>query len=165
MAKTPIVVVCSGAKSILDIGRTLEMLETLAVPVIGYRTAEFPAFYSPRSGHGVDARADTAADVAQIVAARSALGQGGSVLLAVPVPDGNGIALEEAESFVVRANRDAEDAGISGSAVTPFLLQRIVELSQGRAERANGALLENNARVAAQVARAIGIATGAGQAL
>jgi pseudouridine-5'-phosphate glycosidase len=165
MAKNPVVVVCSGAKSILDIGRTLELLETLAVPVLGYRTTEFPAFYSPRSGYRVDARTNSAADVAEICATRAALGQGGSIVLAVPVPDGNGIPFEEAERFVVRANQDAEDAGVSGNAVTPYLLQRIVELSDGRAERANGALLENNARVAAQVARAICMPTSDSPAL
>jgi pseudouridine-5'-phosphate glycosidase len=155
LASTPIVTVCAGAKAILDLPRTLEMLETGGVPVIGYGTDEFPAFYSRRSGLGVDARVETPEQVAQIARARTALRLPAALLVCVPVPEADELPAAEAETAIARAVAEAEEKGIGGKRVTPFLLARMVELTGGRARRANEALLLNNARTAARIARAV----------
>jgi pseudouridine-5'-phosphate glycosidase len=155
LASTPIVVVCAGAKAILDLPRTLEVLETHGAPVIGYGTDEFPAFYSRRSGLGVDAQVETPEEVAQIAQARTALRLPAALLVCVPVPEEDELPTEEAEAAIAQAVAEAEAADIGGKALTPFLLARVVELTGGRARRANEALLLNNARTAARIARAI----------
>ena len=155
LASIPIITVCAGAKAILDLPRTLEYLETHGVPVIGYGSDEFPAFYSRRSGLGVDARAETPEEIARIARARTELGLSTALLVCVPVPEPDELAAEEAEAAIAQAVAEAESAGVSGKEVTPFLLAQIVELTGGRSRRANEALLLNNARVAARIARAM----------
>jgi pseudouridine-5'-phosphate glycosidase len=155
LASTPIVAICAGAKAILDLPRTLEVLETHGVPVIGYGMDEFPAFYSRRSGLRVDARVETPEEVARIAQARAELGLQAALLVCVPMPEADELPAEEAEAAIARAVEEAEATGVSGKALTPFLLARMVELTGGRARRANEALLVNNARVAARIARAL----------
>ncbi len=162
LASIPIVVVCAGAKAILDLPRTLEYLETHGVPVIGYRTDEFPAFYSRRWTHdqrppglAVDARVETPEEVARIARARAAVGLRAALLVCVPVPEADELPPDEAEAAIARAVEEADAAGVSGKALTPFLLARLVDLTGGRARRANESLLLNNARVAASIGRAL----------
>lgn len=155
LAQTPVVVVCAGAKSLLDLPATLEVLETHGVPVIGYGTDELPAFYSRSSGLPLAARADTPQEIAEIVRAREALRLPGGVLVTVPVPAEAELPRAEAEAAIETAVRLADEAGVSGAALTPFILSRIVELTEGRSVRANLALLLNNARVAAEIAQAL----------
>jgi pseudouridine-5'-phosphate glycosidase len=155
LASVPIVVVCAGAKAILDLPRTLEYLETHGVPVIGYRTGEFPAFYSRRSGLEVDARVDTPEEVAQIAQARAELGLSAALLVCAPVPEPAELPADDAEAAIAQAVDEAEAASMGGKELTPFLLARLVELTGGRARRANEALLLNNARVAARIAHAL----------
>jgi pseudouridine-5'-phosphate glycosidase len=155
LADTPVTVVCAGAKAILDLRATLEWLETAGVPVVGYCTDEFPAFYSRRSGLRVDVRADTPEEVAAIVRAQRALGLPGGTLVVVPVPAAEALPAEGLEASVVRALEEARGRGIEGSAVTPFLLKWVARETGGASVRANVALLENNAAVAADVAVAL----------
>ncbi len=155
LGRTPITVVCAGAKSILDLPLTLEVLETQGVPVLGYGTDTLPAFYSRSSGLPVDQRVDTPEQVAAIVAARRKLGLQHGTLVTVPVPEEDALPNDEAERAIAEATRQAETAGIHGKAVTPFVLAKVLELTGGRSQRANIAALVNNARVAAQLARAI----------
>jgi pseudouridine-5'-phosphate glycosidase len=155
LAQTPVVVVCAGAKAILDLPLTLEWLETHGVPVLGFGTDTFPAFYSRSSGLPVDARVDTAEGAAAIIRAKFALGLEGGVLIGVPVPEELSIPNEKIEPIIDRALKMAQDAGIRGKAITPFLLQHVSDLTEGESQRANIALLANNARVAAQIARAL----------
>jgi len=155
LGRTPITVVCAGAKSILDLPQTLEVLETQGVPVLGYGTDTLPAFYSRSSGLPVDQRVDTPEQVAAIVAARRKLGLQHGTLVTVPVPEEDALPNDEAERAIAEATRQAEAAGIHGKAVTPFVLAKVLELTGGRSQRANIAALVNNARVAAQIARAI----------
>jgi len=155
LGRTPITVVCAGAKSILDLPLTLEVLETQGVPVLGYGTDTLPAFYSRSSGLPVDQRVDTPEQVAAIVAARRKLGLQHGTLVTVPVPEEDALPNDEAERAIAEATRQAEVAGIHGKAVTPFVLAKVLELTGGRSQRANIAALVNNARVAAQIARAI----------
>ena len=155
MGRTPVTVVCAGAKSLLDLPLTLEQLETRGVPVIGYGTDELPAFYTRTSGLPVDARADTPEEVAAIVRARRALGPGGGELVTVPVPAADELPRAEAEAAIAEATRFADESGITGAAITPFILAKIAELTDGRSKRANVALLLNNARVAARIAQAL----------
>lgn len=155
LAQTPVAVVCAGAKAILDLPLTLEWLETHGVPVIGYGTDEFPAFYSRRSGLPVDMRADTPQEVAAVMRAQRALGLSGGILVCVPVPAEAELPSEVMEGAIAQALAAAEKAGIRGKALTPFLLDRVRELTWGESLRANLALLENNARVAAHIARAM----------
>jgi len=155
LASIPIITVCAGAKAILDLPRTLEYLETHGVTVIGYRTDEFPAFYSRRSGLGVDVRVNTPEEVARMAQARTGLGLSSALLVCVPVPEADELPTGEAEAAIGQAVEEAEAAGVSGKELTPFLLGRMVELTGGRARRANEALLLNNARVAARIARAL----------
>ena len=155
LGRTPVTVVCAGAKAILDLPLTLEVLETQGVPVIGYGTDEFPAFYSRSSGLPVDVCCDTPEEVAAIAQARDALELPGGILVAVPIPTEDELPSSEAETAIGRALAEAEAQGITGKAVTPFLLARVSELTGETSLRANVALLLNNARVAAAIAVAI----------
>jgi pseudouridine-5'-phosphate glycosidase len=155
LASNPIVVVCAGAKAILDLPRTLEYLETHGVPVIGYGTDEFPAFYSRRSGLRLDARVETPEEIAEMARARGELDLTAALLVCVPVPEVEEMPAARAEAAIAQAVAEAETRGVRGKALTPFLLARLVELTGGRARQANEALLLNNARVAARIARAL----------
>lgn len=155
LARTPMVVVCAGAKAILDIPATLEYLETAGVPVVGYQTDDFPAFYSTSSGLKAATRADTPAEVAQIAYAQWDMGISSAILLVVPPPEEVAIPAKDVEGAIQQALRDAAAQHITGAAVTPFLLPRVSELTGGASLRANLGLLKNNARVAAEVAKAM----------
>jgi pseudouridine-5'-phosphate glycosidase len=155
LASVPVAVVCAGAKSVLDLGATLEWLETAGVPVIGYGTDEFPAFYSRTGGLPVDARADSAEEAAAIIHAGFQMRQPGGMLVAVPVPAGFELSPEYVEAAVASALSEAQARSIEGSALTPFLLDWMARYTNGRSIRANVALLENNARVAAQISVAL----------
>jgi pseudouridine-5'-phosphate glycosidase len=155
LGRTPITVVCAGAKSILDLPLTLEVLETQGVPVLGYGTATLPAFYSRTSGLPVDQRVDTPDEVAAIAAARDRLGLQHGLLVTVPVPEADALPVEEAEAAITEATRQADAAGIHGKAVTPFVLAKVLELTGGRSQKANIAALINNARVGARIALAL----------
>jgi len=155
LGRTPVTVVCAGAKAILDLPRTREVLETQGVPVIGYGTDEMPAFYSRSSGLPVDVRVDGPEEVAAIIRARRALGLETGLLVVVPIPEGEAIPAEEIEAAIVQATQEAEERGITGATITPFVLTRLGELTEGRSTRANVALLRNNARVAAEIAVAL----------
>jgi len=155
LARTPVAVVCAGAKSILDLPLTLEWLETWGVPVIGYGTDEFPAFYTRSSGLPVDVRVDDPHAAAEIIRARWDLGLSGGVLIVVPVPAEAELPAEVMEAAIAQALAAAEEKSIRGKAITPFLLARIAETTGGASLRANVALLENNAAVAARIAGAL----------
>jgi len=155
LGRTPITVVCAGMKAFLDLPASLEYLETQAVPVLGYQTDEFPAFYSRSSGLPVDVRVNSADEAARIIRSRDALALPNAIVLAVPIPPADEWPAGEAEAAIRRALAEAEMRRISGKDITPFLLARIAELSAGRSVQANIALLKHNARVAAQVAAAL----------
>jgi len=155
LAKTPVAVVCAGAKSILDIGKTLEVLETNGVPVLGFGTDEFPAFFARESGHKVDHRFDQPEEVAAVIALQQRLGMPGGVLVANPIPVADALDAAAIEARIAEAIAAAEAAGVTRKALTPFLLQRIFELTEGRSLAANIALVKNNALVAAQIAVAL----------
>lgn len=155
LANTPVTVVCAGAKAILDLPLTLEVLETHGVPVIGYQTDELPAFYYRRSGLPVDVRVDTVVEIAQIIRVRQAMGLQGGTLVTVPLPEVDEWPAEEARTVIEQAVQEAKQLGITGKNVTPFLLDRVNDLSGQRSKQANIALLLNNVRVAAQIARAL----------
>lgn len=152
LARTPLVVVCAGAKAILDLPATLEVLETYGVPVIGYQTDEFPAFYTRRSGYPVSAHVDTPQQVAQLAQAHWSLGLSSAVLVCVPVPEEDALPAEQVIGAIEQALAEAHEKEIHGQQVTPFLLGRVSELTHGSSLKANLALLRNNARVAAQIA-------------
>jgi pseudouridine-5'-phosphate glycosidase len=152
LAQTPVVVVCAGAKAILDLPATLEYLETNGVTVIGYGTDEFPAFYSRSSGLPVDVRCDTPEEVAALWRAKRQLGLPGGLLVTVPVPAAEEIPAARIEPLIQQAVDEAAAQGIRSAEVTPFLLTRLVQLSGAQSLRANLALLKNNAAVAAQIA-------------
>lgn len=154
LGRTPVAVVCAGAKSILDIAKTLEVLETHGVPVIGYRTDEFPAFWARTSGFPVDHRLDDPAAVARLLKLQFDGGLGG-VLIANPIPDRAAIDGAEIEQQIAAAIKDADAAGVTRKALTPYLLKRIFELTGGRSLTANIVLVEHNAAVAADVAVAL----------
>ena len=155
LARTPVAVVCAGAKSILDPPKTLEVLETKGVPVIGYRTDEFPAFYCRASGLPVSQRLDSAAAIASLVDLQRRLGLAGGVLVANPIPEDAALSEDLVEGAIAEALAVAAAAGIGGKAITPFLLARIVELTGGRSVEANVALALSNARLAAGIATAL----------
>lgn len=155
LARTPLIVVCSGAKIVLDLPATREWLETHAVTVVGYQCDELPAFYSRKSGLPIDARVESAEDVANIYRAQLALGIDSALLVVVPVPAQFEVPAEELQIVLTTALEDAEWKGIAGPALTPFLLSQMAERSGGSTLRANIALLENNARVAAKIASAV----------
>ena len=154
LAAIPMIVVCAGAKAILDLPATLEYLETMSVPVVGYGTDEFPAFYSRGSGLDVSIRLDTPQEIVAFARAHWSTGQQSAVLVANPVPGADAIPQSEMDPLIEQASREARDKKIHGQKLTPFLLQRISELTKGRSMRANLSLLLNNARLAAQIAHA-----------
>ena len=156
LARTPIIVVCSGAKIVLDLPATREWLETHGVTVAGYQCDELPAFYSRQSGLPIDVRAESPEDVASIFHTQRSLGLESALLVVVPVPAKSEVPAETLQQVLTTALEDAEWKGITGSALTPFLLSQMAERSGGATLRANIALLENNARVAAEIARALG---------
>jgi pseudouridine-5'-phosphate glycosidase len=155
LASVPIGVVCAGVKSILDIPATLEWLETAGVPVVGYGTDDFPAFYCRKSGLPVDVRVDSPNEAAAIVLASKLLGLSKGTLIGVPVPESDELEAKALEKAVSSALAEAEARGIEGKASTPFLLKRVARETEGASLRANVSLLENNAAVAAQVAVAL----------
>ncbi|HEX8991095.1 MAG TPA: pseudouridine-5'-phosphate glycosidase, partial [Anaerolineales bacterium] len=155
LGDTPMVVVCAGAKAILDLPATLEYLETAGVPVIGYKTAEFPAFFSRTSGLEVSLRLDKPADIAQYALMHWSLGLWTAVLVTNPVPERDAIPQSEIEPVIARASKEALDKKIHGQALTPFLLQRVSEMTAKRSMRANLSLLLNNAQLAAEIAIAM----------
>lgn len=155
LGRTPVAVVCSGAKSILDLPLTLEVLETQGVPVIGLGTDTLPSFYSRSSGLPVDVRVESVAEAAKIVAAARRLGAQHGLLLTVPVPAPAELPAERVESAIRQATDEAAAQGIHGKRVTPFLLGRVAELTGGESRRANTALLVNNARVGGLLAVAL----------
>ena len=152
LGRSPLVVVCAGAKAILDLPNTLEYLETAGVPVIGYRTERFPAFYSLDSGLPVNLNAATPAEIAQVARAHWDTGLESAVLVGNPPPAESAIPAEEVEAVIQQALSEAKSQGIRGAATTPFLLARVSQLSHGASLQANLALLRNNARLAAQIA-------------
>ena len=152
LAQTPMIVVCAGAKAILDLPATLEYLETMGVPVVGCQTDEFPAFYSRESGLGVSVRLDTPKEIAEFARAHWRLGMRSAVLVTNPVPETEAIPKSEMEPVIAKASAEAVAGQVHGQALTPFLLNRISELTEGKSLRANLALLLNNARLAAQIA-------------
>lgn len=153
LAQTPVTVVAAGAKAILDLPKTLEVLETLGVPVIAYGQDEFPAFWSAKSDLAAPLRMDDPVSIAQAHAIRRALNLPGGQLIANPIPDQDQIAAQDLAPIIARAQVDAETHGISGKGVTPYLLQRIFEQTEGRSLTANIALVRNNARLAAAIAQ------------
>jgi pseudouridylate synthase len=155
LAHSQLVVVCAGAKAILDMAATLEVLESYGVPVVGYQTDEFPAFYSRSSGLRVSFRLDDPGEVAELAQAHWNLGMPSAVLVAVPPPDEVAVEGEIVERAILTALEEAKKANIRGQAVTPFLLQRMSELTGGRSLEANLGLLVKNARIAGQIAWAL----------
>lgn len=164
IASVPVTVVCSGAKSILDLRATLEWLETAGVPVIGYGCDEFPAFYSRQSGLRVDGRVDTPEEAAAVVRSSRLLGLPGGVVMVVPVPGEAELSSERIEAMIESALAASQNQKIEGSEATPFLLNWIAEQSGGDSLRANVALLERNAAVAADIAVALRSLDGPGVA-
>jgi pseudouridine-5'-phosphate glycosidase len=156
LGRTPVTVVCAGAKAILDLPLTREVLETQGVPVVGYGSDEMAAFYSRRSGLPADVRVDDPQQVARIIRARRALGLQAGLLVTVPVPVEDEIPPGEIEGIIAQATRQADEQGITGGELTPFLLERIAALSEGRSVKTNVSLLRNNAHVAARIAVALG---------
>ncbi|RKP50067.1 pseudouridine-5'-phosphate glycosidase [Cohnella endophytica] len=155
LAQTNVAVVCAGAKSILDIGRTLEFLETNGVPVVGYKTDEFPSFYARESGYGVDFRLDEPAQVADVLLKKWELGLNGGAVIANPVPAESALEQENIEGVIQQALNEAKEQNVTGKKVTPFLLARVKELTGGRSLDTNIALVYHNAKVAAQIAVAL----------
>ena len=154
LGRTPVTVVCAGAKALLDLPRTLEYLETRGVPVVGYRTDRFPAFWSRDSGLPAPLRLDTAEEIAALAAAQRRLGLAGGVLVANPVAEADEIPAREIAAHIDEAVADAARRGTVGKGVTPFVLSRMLELTGGRSLRTNVALILGNARLAAEIAAA-----------
>jgi pseudouridine-5'-phosphate glycosidase len=152
LGRTDVIVVCAGIKSILDIPRSLEYLETKGVPVIGYRTAELPAFYARSSGCAVDYRVDSAAELAAAVLAKQQLGLGGGMLIGVPIPHEHALDSKEIDAVIADAILEMQRRGIHGKETTPYLLASIAERTDGKSLDANIQLILNNARVAAELA-------------
>ena len=154
LSTTSVAVVCAGVKSILDIGLTLEKLETLGVPVLGYGTDEFPSFFSRSSGFGAPMRLDTPGEVAGLIRAKWDLGLTGGVVVANPIPAESEIPADEIGTIIDQALADMDRLGITGKDATPYLLGRIVEITEGASLKANIALVEHNARLGAAIATA-----------
>ena len=152
LGHTPVAVVCAGAKQILDIGRTLEYLETMGVPVIGNGTQDFPAFYCRKSGYKLDYAAKDEADIAKIIRTSNELGLQGGMLIANPVPEEYALDFNEMEKVINEALARAEKAGVKGKEITPFLLASIVDITGGSSLKTNIQLALNNARCAAKIA-------------
>lgn len=155
LERTSVGVVSAGAKSVLDIGLTLEYLETRGVPVLGYRTDAFPAFYTRDSGYGVDARLETPDEVASVLQAKWETGLTGGALITNPIPEESALDAELIERIIEQALAEARETGVRGKAITPFLLERIHQLTDGASEAANKALVWSNVRVAAKIATAL----------
>ena len=155
LAQTPVMVVCAGAKSILDLGLTLEYLETKGVPVIGYGTEELPAFYTRQSGFGVDYRVDSPAELAAMFRAQRELDYKGGMLVTNPIPEEYAMDKQIIDAAIEQALNEAKAQGIHGKETTPFLLAKVVELTGGDSLESNIKLVLNNARVAAQTAKAL----------
>ena len=155
LASTPVAVVCAGAKALLDLPKTLEYLETRGVPVIGYRTAEFPAFWSRSSGLAAPIRLDSVQEIADLLRVKWGLGLRGGAVIANPVAAADEIPAPEMAAFLVASVAEAERDRVTGKAVTPRILARLVEMTGGRSLRTNIALVESNARLAAGIAVAL----------
>lgn len=155
LAQTPVMVICAGAKSILDLGLTLEYLETKGVPVIGYQTDELPAFYTRHSGFGVDYRIDTPEELAAAFQAKTDCGLRGGILVTNPIPEEFSMPKAVIDAAIEEALRQMDKAGIHGKQCTPFLLAKVKELTGGDSLAANIQLVLNNARLAAQTALAL----------
>lgn len=156
LSRTNVAVVCAGIKSILDIPRTLEYLETQGVPVIGYRTDEFPAFYTTTSGYSVQSRINTAEEIARCMKVKWELGLDGGLVIANPVLPGDAMDEVVIEEAIAKSLKEASEKGIDGKAVTPFLLERISQLTDGESLKTNIALVCNNALLGARIASAYG---------
>lgn len=154
LGRTDVAVICAGVKSILDIGLTLERLETLGVPVVGYGTGEFPSFYSRESGFAAPMRVDTPEHLAAMMRAKWDLGLQGGIVVANPVPAADEMPRADIDGLIATALAESVERGITGKDITPFLLGRIVELSGGRSLETNIALVRNNARLGAALATA-----------
>ncbi len=152
LAQTPVLVVCAGAKAILDLGLTLEYLETKGVPVIGYGTEELPAFYTRKSGFKVDYRLDTPEEVAAAFVTKRELGMAGGMLLTNPIPEQYAMDYDTINKAIDQAIKESVEQGVKGKATTPFLLARVVELTGGDSLESNIQLVYNNAKVASQTA-------------
>jgi pseudouridine-5'-phosphate glycosidase len=152
LSKSRVAVICAGAKALLDVPRTLELLETLGVPVIGFGTSEFPAFWSRSSGLPVPLRMDSPHEVAEFLRTKRELQLDGGALIANPIPAADEIPLEEIAAHIESAVAQAQRSGITGKALTPWLLDRILQSTSGRSLAANVALVKNNARLAARIA-------------
>ncbi|MBP5453240.1 MAG: pseudouridine-5'-phosphate glycosidase, partial [Lachnospiraceae bacterium] len=152
LAETPVMVVCAGAKAILDLGLTLEYLETKGVPVIGYQTEELPAVYTRKSGFKVDYRLDTPREMADAFLAKKELGMKGGMLVTNPIPEQYAMDYDTINKAIDQAIKESVEQGIKGKATTPFLLARVVELTGGDSLESNIQLVYNNAKVAAQTA-------------
>ncbi len=155
LGRFPVLTICAGAKAILALPQTMEVLETLGVPVVGYQTDELPAFYSRSSGIKLELRADTPAEVATLAKTHWELGNTSSVLVVAPVPEAEELPASEIAEVIEEALAAASQQNILGKAVTPFLLSRITEKTAGRSLQTNLALLKNNARIAAEIASEI----------
>jgi pseudouridine-5'-phosphate glycosidase len=155
LARTPVAVVCSGAKSILDLPLTEEYLETMGVPVIGFESEELPAFYCRESGLKVDYVVNDEKEAARIIRAMQDLGLGGGIIIANPVPEEYALSMEYMNEMIERAVKAAEKEEIKGKSLTPYLLNKIKELTGGKSLKANIELVKNNALVAAKIARAL----------
>lgn len=155
LGRSNVTVVCAGPKSILDIGLTLEYLETKGVAVVGYRTGELPAFFTTSSGYNVDYRLDSADQIADVLATKKSLGLSGGMLIANPIPEPFAMDRDTVNRYIEKAETEATELGISGKEITPFLLQRIFELSDGASLKANVQLVLNNTRLGAQIALAV----------
>jgi pseudouridine-5'-phosphate glycosidase len=155
LARTPIIVVCAGAKSILDLPATWERLESLGIPVLGYRTSELPGFFTAETGISLEARADNAADVAAVFRAHQALGRRQAILVVQPPPSEHRLPREEVERAVATAHEAVVEGRVRGAEITPFLLSAVTRLTNGSSLRANLALLEQNAALAAEIAVAL----------
>ncbi len=153
LKQTPVAVVCAGAKQILDIGRTLEYLETMGVPVLGNRTADFPAFYCRKSGYGVDYAAKDEAEIAAIIKTKWDLKLEGGVLIGNPIPEEYALDFDEMEQVINKALAEADEKGVRGKEITPFLLAKIKEITKGVSFASNVQLAYNNARVAAKISK------------
>jgi pseudouridine-5'-phosphate glycosidase len=155
LANTPVCVVCAGAKSLLDIGRTLEYLETFGVPVLGYRTDELPAFYCKSSGFKLDYRCETPEEIAKIIYTKWDLGLKGGALVGNPIPEEYALDFDEMEKVITAAIDEADEKGVKGKDITPFLLSRIKDMTEGVSFASNLELAYNNARLASEVAMAL----------
>ena len=160
LSRTPVTVVCAGPKSILDVGRTLEALETRGVPVVGWQSDEVAGFYSRSSGHRAPSRVDSAEQAARLIAVQRSLGLATGILLTVPLPEEVALPDEEVAAAVEQAEAEATAAGIHGPASTPFVLGRVAALTGGRSVRANLALIERDATVAGRIAVALATLRG-----